>query len=188
MPVRSICSPGTDTATLVHEPEKRQYWAAAQDRCHLGGFNVIYIFAILIGVVAGLRAMTPLAAISWAGYLGWIDFSGTQVSFIGHILTALILTLVAIAELVSDQLPNTPSRKVPMQFGARIVVGAIAGALLPGNWIIGLILGAVGAVIGTYVGADIRARLAKAFGRDLPAALIEDVVAVAGALLIVYLV
>lgn len=148
---------------------------------------MIYLLAILIGVVAGLRAMTPLAAISWAAYFGWLDFSATPVAFIGHIVTALVLTLVAIAELVSDQLPNTPSRKVPMQFGARIVVGAIAGALLPGNWIVGLILGAIGAVIGTYVGADIRGRLAKAFGRDLPAALIEDVVAVAGAFLIVYL-
>lgn len=150
---------------------------------------MLYVFALLIGVVAGLRAMTPLAALAWAGYLGWIDFSATPVAFIGHIITALILTLVAVAELVSDQLPNTPSRKVPMQFGTRVVIGAVAGALLmPSSWIVGLILGAIGAVIGTYAGADIRARLAKAFGRDLPAALIEDVVAVAGAFLIVYLV
>ena len=148
---------------------------------------MIYIFAVLIGIVAGLRAMTPLAAISWAAYLGWIDFNGTQASFIGNIVTVLILTLAALAELVTDQLPNTPSRKVPMQFGARIVLGAIAGALLPGSWIVGAILGAIGAVIGTLVGAEVRARLAKALGRDLPAGLIEDVVAVVGALVIVYL-
>ena len=148
---------------------------------------MFYVFALLIGVVAGLRSATPLAAVSWAGYLGWIDFSATQVSFVGHIITALVLTLLAIVELVGDKLPTTPSRKLPMQFGARIVAGAIAGALLPGNWIIGLILGAVGAAIGTYFGADIRARLAKAFGRDLPAALTEDVVAIVGAILIVYL-
>jgi uncharacterized membrane protein len=148
---------------------------------------MVYLLSLLIGVVAGLRAMTPLAAISWAAYLGWIDYSGTPISFIGHIATALVLTLVAIGELVSDQLPQTPSRKVPVQFGARIVMGALAGALLPGNWIVGLILGAIGAVIGTYAGAALRARLAQAFGRDLPAALIEDLVAVLGALLIVYL-
>jgi uncharacterized membrane protein len=148
---------------------------------------MVYLLSLLIGVVAGLRAMTPLAAISWAAYFGWIDYSGTPISFIGHIVTALVLTLVAIGELVTDQLPQTPSRKVPVQFGARIVMGALAGALLPGNWIVGLILGAIGAVIGTYVGAEVRARLAKAFGRDLPAALFEDLVAVLGALLIVYL-
>lgn len=133
--------------------------------------------------------MTPLAAISWAAYLGWLDFSATPFAFIGHIITVLILSLLAIAELVSDQLPATPSRKVPVQFGTRILVGAIAGALLlQGNWILGLVLGAVGAVIGTLGGADLRGRLAKSFGRDLPAALTEDVIAVLGALLIVYLV
>jgi uncharacterized membrane protein len=149
---------------------------------------MVYVFALLIGVVAGLRAMTPLAAISWAAFLGWLDFSGTQMAFVGHIVTVIILTLLAFGELVSDQLPNTPSRKVPVQFGTRIVVGAIAGALLPGNIVIGLILGAIGAVIGTLVGANLRARLATALGRDLPAALLEDFLAVLGALIIVYLV
>ena len=77
---------------------------------------------------------------------------------------------------------------MPVQFGTRILLGAFAGALLMiDSWIIGAILGAVGAVLGTYGGADIRARLAKSFGRDLPAALIEDVVAVILAFLVVYL-
>ena len=149
---------------------------------------MIYVFALLIGVVAGLRAMTPLAAISLAAYLGWIDFGTGPLSFIGHVITLIVLTLLAIGELITDQLPSTPSRKIPMQFGARIVVGAVAGGLLTGDWLLGLVLGAVGAVIGTLAGADIRGRLARAFGRDLPAALIEDVVAVIGAILIVYLV
>ena len=149
---------------------------------------MIFVFALLIGVVAGLRAVTPLAAIAIAAYLGWIDFSGTQVAFIGHIVTVIILVVLAIVELVGDQLPNTPSRKVPMQFGARIVLGAVAGALLPGGWLIGAVLGAIGAVIGTYGGAELRTSLAKSFGKDRPAGLIEDAVAVIAALLIVYLV
>ena len=149
---------------------------------------MIYVLAILIGVAAGLRAVTPIAAIAWGAYLGWIDLSATPLAFIGNIIAAVIITLLAIVELVSDQLPNTPSRKVPVQFGTRILLGAFAGALLMiDSWIIGAILGAVGAVLGTYGGADIRARLARAFGRDLPAALIEDVVAVILAFLVVYL-
>ena len=149
---------------------------------------MVFVFALLIGVVAGLRAATPIAAIAIAAYLGWIDFSGTQVAFIGHIITVIILVVLAIVELVGDQLPKTPSRKVPMQFGARIVMGALAGALLPGSWIVGAILGAIGAVIGTYGGAAVRANLAKSFGQDSAAAFIEDAVAVVAALLIVYLV
>jgi len=47
------------------------------------------------------------------------------------------------------------------------------------------VLGVAGAVAGTFGGAAARGRLAAMFGRDLPAALTEDVVAVAGAALIV---
>jgi len=149
---------------------------------------MLYGLAILIGIIAGLRAVMPLAAISWGAWLGWIDLSATPFAFMGHIIAVIILTLLAIAELVSDQLPNTPSRKVPMQFGTRIVLGAAAGALLmPASWLIGALLGAIGAVVGTFAGAEIRGLLARAFGRDLPAALIEDVVAIGGAFLIVYL-
>jgi uncharacterized membrane protein len=45
--------------------------------------------------------------------------------------------------------------------------------------------GAIGAVIGTLGGRAFRARLANAFGRDRPAAFIEDAVAYVGAALIV---
>ena len=151
---------------------------------------MIYVLFLILGVTAGLRAITPLAAVSIGAWLGWIDLTGTWAAFAGHIITAIILGLAAIAELVTDQLPQTPSRKVPQQFGARLVTGGLAGLVLglpSGNWIAGLILGVIGAALGTYGGAAARAWLAKALGRDLPAALIEDVVAVVVAFLVVYL-
>jgi uncharacterized membrane protein len=149
---------------------------------------MIYLLALLIGIVAGLRAMTPLAAVSWAAYLGWIDPSASWLSFFASPWAVGIFTLAALGELVSDQLPSTPSRRVPMQFGARIVSGALSGGALGagvGMLAGGAIAGIVGAVIGTLGGAAARARLAASFGRDLPAALIEDAVAIVGALLIV---
>ena len=52
--------------------------------------------------------------------------------------------------------------------------------------IAGLIAGVIGAVIGTLGGYEARKRLVAATGgRDLPIALVEDAVAVFGALLIV---
>jgi uncharacterized membrane protein len=50
---------------------------------------------------------------------------------------------------------------------------------------LGALLGAAGAVAGTLGGFRARARLARAFGRDLPAALVEDAVAIAVAVLAV---
>ncbi|WP_218617018.1 hypothetical protein [[Phormidium ambiguum] IAM M-71] len=51
----------------------------------------------------------------------------------------------------------------------------------------GLVAGIVGAVIGTLGGAAVRSQLATAFGRDLPAALLEDAAAIGGAILVVRL-
>jgi uncharacterized membrane protein len=150
---------------------------------------VIVVLSFFIGVVAGLRAMTAPAAVSWAAHLGWIDLSQSWLAFLGYSWTPWIFTILAIAELINDQLPNTPSRKVPPQFTARVIMGALSGAALgipAGMLVVGLIAGVVGAVAGTYGGAALRGRLAISFGRDLPAALIEDAVAVVGAFLIVW--
>ncbi|MBX3580302.1 MAG: DUF4126 domain-containing protein [Rhizobiaceae bacterium] len=149
---------------------------------------MLYLLALLIGVVAGLRAMIPPAAIAWGVYLGWLPLAGTWAGFMGHWIAVAIFSVLALAELVTDQLPSTPSRKVPQQFGARIISGAFTGAIIgevAGALPIGLIAGVIGAVIGTYVGAEVRGRLASSFGKDLPAALIEDIVAIALALWIV---
>ena len=149
---------------------------------------MIIALSLLIGVIAGLRAMTAPAAVSWAAYLGWLPLGGTPLAFLGHVAAPYVLTALAIGELITDQLPKTPSRKVPVQFGTRILTGGLSGAALgaPGGMLVaGLVAGIIGAAIGTLGGAAGRARLAGAFGRDLPAALIEDLIAVVGAVLIV---
>ena len=149
---------------------------------------MVYLLALLIGVVAGLRAMTAPAAMSWAAYLGVLPLDGTILSFLGSVWAVGILTLLALFELVTDQLPSTPSRKVPVQFGARLASGALAGGAIGGAYgmlAAGAVAGIVGAVIGTFVGHALRTKLAASFGRDLPAALIEDLLAIGGAILIV---
>jgi uncharacterized membrane protein len=149
---------------------------------------VTYLLALLIGIVAGLRAMAAPAVVSWAAYLGWLDLGGTWLAFLGHAWAPWILTILALGELVTDQLPSTPSRTVPVQFGTRILVGALCGAAITatsGGIAAGAVLGVVGAVIGTLGGRAFRGGLAAAFGSDRPAAFVEDAVAVGGALLVV---
>ncbi len=149
---------------------------------------MLLLLAFLIGIVAGLRAMTAPAAVAWAAALGWLDVSQTPLAFMGYRWTPWVFTLLAVVELITDQLPSTPSRKVPMQFAARLIMGGLAGATIgvTGVSLIGgLIAGVVGAAVGTFGGAAARGKLAAAFGKDTPAALIEDAVAIIGALIIV---
>ncbi len=145
------------------------------------------ILALVIGIVAGLRAMMAPAAIAWAATHGGLPLEGTPLAFLGWRYAPWIFTLLAMGELVTDQLPATPSRKVPVQFGGRLLTGGLSGAAIGYSVqapIAGLSLGLVGAALGTIGGAAARERLARIFGRDRPAALIEDAVALLGAALV----
>ena len=147
----------------------------------------VLLLSVLIGIIAGLRAMTAPAAVSWAARLGSLNLAPTSLAFLGYAFTPWIFTALALGELVTDQLPTTPSRTVPVQFGTRILIGGLSGGAIGaanGQLVVGVIGGVIGAVIGTLGGRAFRARLAAAFGRDRPAALIEDAVAIGGAFLI----
>lgn len=129
----------------------------------------LYSSALPIGVMAGLRTMTPVAVVSWKARAGRLKLRGTPLAFLGHPATSWIFTAAALGEFISDQLPQTPSRTVPLQFGARILSGGLCGAALgaaAGSWRIGAIAGVGGAILGTLGGAAVRRRLASAFGRD----------------------
>jgi uncharacterized membrane protein len=146
-----------------------------------------YLLALAIGVVAGSRTMTAPAAVAWFAHAGWLSLGGSWLAFFGSVWARGILTVLALVELVTDQLPTTPSRTVPVQFGARLVSGGLSGAAVGasgGSWVGGLAAGLVGAVIGTFGGRAVRGRLAKAFGNDHPAAFVEDALAIAGAVAI----
>ena len=147
----------------------------------------VLLLALLIGIIAGLRAMMAPAAVSWAARLGWLNLAPTSLAFLGYAFTPWIFTALALAELVTDQLPTTPSRTVPVQFGTRILTGGLSGGAIGaahGQFVPGVVVGVVGAVIGTLGGRAVRGRLAASFGQDRPAALIEDAVAIGGAFLI----
>lgn len=145
---------------------------------------IVLVLALLIGSVAGLRALTAPAVMAWAAALHWINLDGTWAQWLSHPVTVTVLTVLAVAELVADLLPGTPQRTIAVQFIARIVLGAFAGAVLGTAWnYTWTALGAamIGAVLGALVGLGLRQRLVAATGgHDLPIALLEDSVAVLG--------
>jgi uncharacterized membrane protein len=160
-------------------------------------YFLVLLFALLIGLVAGLRALTAPAVVAWAGAIGWLSLDATWAHWVAHPITVAVLTILALGELVTDQLPKTPSRRVPMQFATRLVTGAFSGAVLatgavfnPTVWVVVGAVGAalIGAVVGTLGGAEGRKRLVAATGgRDLPVALVEDAIAIVGGFAVVAL-
>lgn len=143
---------------------------------------MLLVCAFVVGVVAGLRAMMAPAVVSWFARMGVLGVGGTPLAFMGYRYTPIVFSLLALGELVNDKLPKTASRKTPPQFIGRLITGGLSGATVGAaghSLVAGLVLGMLGAVAGTLGGAAVRGKLAAAFGKDLPSALLEDVTAIA---------
>ena len=133
----------------------------------------VLIGALLLGVVAGLRSLTAPAAL----YLARGGIAG------------YVLAVAALGELVNDLLPKTPPRTFLPLLIARVLSGAFVGWMLCA-WhgtapVAGAVVGIAGALIGTYGGKAARLWLIERAGR-VPSALIEDAVAIALAIWVVF--
>lgn len=153
---------------------------------------LVLVLALLIGVIAGSRALTAPAVVAWGAMFGWIDVADKWSEWMAHPITVTVLTIFALGELVTDQLPVTPSRKVAPQFIARLLTGGFSGAVIGSAFFHTFSAtgaGIVGAVLGTLAGAELRSRLAAARnGNDRPGAFTEDALAVGGGVLVAFLV
>jgi uncharacterized membrane protein len=144
---------------------------------------LVLLLAFLIGVVSGLRSFTAPAVVAWAAHRGWMNLTLTPLRFFGSTAAVVIFTLLAVVELVADQLPNTPSRTAPVGLSARIVLGGLSGAAIAlsgaQSVAMGAVLGAAGGVAGAFGGYQVRTRLVKALKvPDFVIATLEDAVAI----------
>ena len=87
--------------------------------------NYVFVFALGIGIVAGLRSLTAPAVIAWGAHLGWLNLHSSPLAFMGSTTAVAILSLLAIGELIADKLPMIPKRTAPAPLIARVVTGGL---------------------------------------------------------------
>jgi uncharacterized membrane protein len=150
----------------------------------------VLFLAFLMGVVAGLRAMSAPAVVAWAAHRNWLNLHNSALSFMGSTAAVVVFTLLALVELVADQLPSTPSRTEPPGLIARIILGGLSGAAVGAaasqSTALGAVLGMAGGVVGAFAGYEVRTHLVRALQvPDFVIACLEDVVAIGGGILIV---
>jgi uncharacterized membrane protein len=150
--------------------------------------HYVFILALGIGIVAGLRSLTAPAVVAWGAHLNWLNLHGSPLAFMGSTTAVAILSVLAIGELIADKLPMMQKRTAPAPLMARIVTGGLCGACLCAatgqSLIVGAVLGGIGGVIGAFLGYDFRRRLDLHI-KDFLVAICEDVVAVGLALFLV---
>jgi uncharacterized membrane protein len=132
---------------------------------------------VVLGAVAGLRSILPLALLAWLA---------PPVPWLSAFWARWLFGLAAAGELVSDKLPRTPSRLNPGPLIGRLVLGGLVGSLsvVPTQtpvWM-GALIGALASAAGSFGGAKLRAVLVRKTGKpDLWIALLEDALAIGAA-------
>lgn len=147
------------------------------------------LLPFLIGFLAGLRSLTPPAVVSWAAHLGILKLQGF-LALLAATPVVTIFTVAALAELAADKSSRIPNRTSAPGLIARILTGGGMGACIAaaaGQALsIGMALGAAGGVAGAFAGYQARKRLVRALNvPDYSIALLEDLVAVGGAICII---
>ncbi|MES2988944.1 MAG: DUF4126 domain-containing protein [Pseudomonadota bacterium] len=141
------------------------------------------IRSILMGIAAGARAMTPLAAVANAARNGTLPADNSAPKFLSHPFVSLGASALAAYELAGDKQRSAPDRIIWPAIAARSLTAAFAGAVLvPRNQRIpaALAAGAV-AIIASY--ATFTARMqAMEEHSQLSTGLVEDAVVVSTAM------
>lgn len=141
----------------------------------------------LLGFCTGLRTMMPMAIGCWFVYRHNLPLPPGWAFWVTYPVTRIVFTVLAIGELIGDKLPFTPARTAPFPLIARLCFGGLVGALaatgLKGSIPEGIILGALGALLGAFAGFHIRRLIVQRTGwPDWPVALAEDAFAIVGSL------
>jgi|SRR5438270_10838620 len=151
----------------------------------------VLLLCFLLGCITGLRSLTAPAVICWTAHFGWLHFAGSRLAFLGRPAMLIVITILALAELIADKLPKTPARTSLPGLTSRIVLGGASGLALSvgagGILVLGAITAVIGALVGTFAGYNIRhALVTRVHLPDFAVALAEDLIAIGGGFLVVY--
>ncbi|WP_209308432.1 DUF4126 domain-containing protein [Sphingomonas corticis] len=114
--------------------------------------------SILIGLVAGQRAMTPLAALAGAARRGTLPHDNAPARLMATPLVAAGGVALAAAEMAGDKMKTAPDRTVVLGLLARTITSGFAGAALapPRRQAAGAALAVGAAVAASFAGLAAR--------------------------------
>jgi len=144
------------------------------------------IRSLLMGMIAGMRSLTPVAAISLAARRDLLPGNTRIARLVGGRAFSSAAVALAAGELLGDKLPIAPDRIVAAGMAARVLSGAVAGIVLAPReqQRVAAVLSAAAAVGAAYLTFGLRKRAIRRYGQT-STGIVEDALAVAGAYLLV---
>ncbi|WP_279480846.1 DUF4126 domain-containing protein [Aureimonas sp. SK2] len=142
--------------------------------------------SLLIGLVAGQRAMTPLGMLAAAAHRGALPKGTPGRRWLARPWTQAGFLVLAAAEMAGDKMPSAPDRTIAPGLLGRMLTAAFAGGVLAprGRRKAGAALAAAVALGSSFAGLALRRRLMAGLGRG-PSGLAEDAAVTALGLLAV---
>ena len=131
--------------------------------------------SFLIGLVAGQRAMTPLAALGIAARRGTLPQDNGQTRLMTHPIIAAGGVALGALEMAGDKQKTAPDRTVFLGLLARTISSGFAGAALapPKRQLAGAALGIGAAIASSYAGLALRKRAMRRWGQTATG-IVED--------------
>ncbi len=141
--------------------------------------------SILMGLVAGQRAMTPLSALAGAARRDTLPHDNAGARLMTKPLFAAGGVTMAAAEMAGDKMVTAPDRTVFLGLLARAITSGFAGATLapPKRQVAGAALGIGAAIASSYVGRAARKHAMRRWGQTATG-FVEDAIVLSAANLI----
>jgi uncharacterized membrane protein len=153
----------------------------------------LFLSALGLGLVAGLRSMTAPAIVSASARSGSLHLANSRLRFLATKTARNTFAGLAAGELIADKLPFTPNRTDAGPLVGRILSGGLCGATVAASerqsLALGSMVGGLAAVAGAYAGYQLRRRaVQQGHVPDFVVATFEDAIALLGGALAVKLI
>lgn len=124
--------------------------------------SIDYVSTMLLGMLAGMRSMTPPTLVSLYLNRNQLGRNGTLTNFLGSGNSLTAFTLLALGEITADKFPQAPNRTFAPALVGRLGTSALASAALTeahgGNRTLAAAISAATTSVATF--ATFRARMA----------------------------
>lgn len=138
--------------------------------------------SLLMGLVAGQRSMTPLAALAGAAQRGTLPHDNPPARLMAIPLISAGGVIMGAAEMAGDKMKTAPDRTVFLGLLARFITSGFAGAALapPKRQLAGAAVGIGAAIASSYAGLAARRWAMRRWGQT-KTGFVEDAIVFAAA-------